>query len=47
MSEFKVNVLEENNVIILETDGYLNNVGGEMISSVCMEHISNGKIKSS
>lgn len=45
MSEFKVNVLEENNVIILETDGYLNNVGGEMISSVCMEQISKGKNK--
>jgi anti-sigma B factor antagonist len=45
MSEFKVNVIEENGVIILETDGYLNNVGGEMISSVCMDHISNGRNK--
>lgn len=43
MSDFKVEVREANGIVILKTDGYLNNVGGEKISSVCHEHILLGK----
>jgi anti-anti-sigma factor len=43
MSDFKIEVSEANGVVILKTDGYLNNVGGERISAICHEHISLGK----
>lgn len=43
MSDFKIEVSEANGVVILKTDGYLNNVGGERISAICLEHMSLGK----
>ena len=33
----------EGNIVIIETTGYLNNVGGEKIAEVCYEEIDNGK----
>ncbi|WP_395784588.1 STAS domain-containing protein [Aquirufa sp.] len=45
MSQFNVNTEVENDLVILITEGYLNNEGGEMISNICYEHISNGNTK--
>ena len=44
MSDFSLNIKEEGDVVIIETDGYLNNVGGEKISEACYEKIDAGKI---
>ena len=35
MSDFQVTVKEAGDVVVLTTDGYLNNIGGEKISEVC------------
>ena len=43
MSDFQVTVKEVGDVVILATDGYLNNIGGEKISEVCDEHLEKGK----
>ena len=43
MSDFSLTVKEESNVVIIQTTGYLNNVGGEKISEVCYEMIDKGK----
>jgi len=43
MSDFSLNVREEGDVVIIETTGYLNNVGGEKISEVCYEKMDGGK----
>jgi anti-anti-sigma factor len=43
MSDFQVTVKEAGDVVVLATDGYLNNIGGEKISEVCDEHMENGK----
>ena len=43
MSDFSLTVKEEGNVVIIQTTGYLNNVGGEKISEVCYEKIDTGK----
>ena len=43
MSVFSLNVREEGDVVIIETTGYLNNVGGEKISEVCYEKMDGGK----
>ena len=43
MSDFNLNVREEGSVVIIETTGYLNNVGGEKISEVCYEKMDGGK----
>jgi anti-sigma B factor antagonist len=43
MSDFSLTVKEEGNVVIIQTTGYLNNVGGEKISEVCYEMIDKGK----
>jgi len=42
MSDFSLNVREEGDVVIIETTGYLNNVGGEKISEVCYDKMSDG-----
>ena len=42
MSDFSLNVREEGDVVIIETTGYLNNVGGEKISEVCYEKMDGG-----
>ncbi len=44
MSDFSLTVKEEGNIVIIQTTGYLNNVGGEKISEVCYEMIDKGKI---
>ena len=36
-------VKEAGDVVVLATDGYLNNIGGEKISEVCDQHMENGK----
>ena len=43
MSGFSLNVREEGDVIIIETNGYLNNVGGEKVSEACYEKMETGK----
>ena len=42
MSDFQVTEKEAGDVIVIATDGYLNNIGGEKISEVCDKHIENG-----
>ncbi len=43
MSDFSIDVKEEGDVVIISTDGYLNNVGGEKIAEACYEKIETGK----
>ena len=43
MAEFSLDVKDEGDVVIIETTGYLNNVGGEKISEACYEKIEKGK----
>ena len=43
MSDFSLNVREEGDVVIIETAGYLNNVGGEKVSEACYEKMETGK----
>ena len=43
MADFSLDVKEEGDVVIIETTGYLNNVGGEKISEACYEKIEKGK----
>jgi anti-anti-sigma factor len=44
MSDFEISVKEVNETIIITTNGYLNNVGGEKISEVCDAHMAANKI---
>ena len=43
MAEFSLNIRDEGDVVIIETTGYLNNVGGEKVSEACYEKMENGK----
>ena len=43
MAEFTLKKKIEGDIVIIETDGYLNNVGGEKISEECYKEIENGK----
>ena len=43
MSEFTLNKKTEGDIVIIETNGYLNNVGGEKISKEGYKEIENGK----
>ena len=45
MSGFIKSTKEANQIIIIETDGYLNNEGGEAISTICYEKMNEGKNK--
>lgn len=45
MSQFKLETKEVNGIVVITTDGYLNNVGGETIAAVCDEKMSEGKHK--
>ena len=45
MSGFIKSTKEANQIVIIETDGYLNNEGGEAISAICYEKMSSGQIK--
>ena len=43
MAEFNLKKKIVGDIVIIETDGYLNNVGGEKISEECYKEIENGK----
>ena len=43
MSDFQVTVKEVDSVVVIATDGYLNNIGGEKISEVCDEYMDKGR----
>jgi anti-anti-sigma factor len=45
MNDFKIIIKQVNDITVIATEGYLNNVGGEKISSVCYEKMSEGKNK--
>ena len=45
MSSFIKSTKEANQIVIIETDGYLNNEGGEAISAICYEKIKGGQHK--
>ena len=41
--DFSLTTKNEGDVVIIETNGYLNNVGGEQIAQACYKEIDNGK----
>tara|TARA_Y100000590_G_C15633092_1_gene981935 strand:+ start:326 stop:670 length:345 start_codon:yes stop_codon:yes gene_type:complete len=43
MPDFNISVREQGDIIIIETNGYLNNVGGEVIANECYAQIDKGK----
>ena len=43
MADFSLEVKDEGDVVIIETTGYLNNVGGEKKSETCYEKMQSGK----
>ena len=45
MPDFDMKIKEVNGVIVVTTNGYLNNYGGEKVASVCLQKISEGKRK--
>lgn len=45
MSGFIKSTKEANQIVIIETDGYLNNEGGEAISAICYDKMSTGQNK--
>jgi hypothetical protein len=45
MSDFKTKVTAVNEVVIIETEGYLNNEGGQMVYDICMEKMASGSRK--
>ena len=45
MADFDLKVTENDGVILVTTNGYLNNYGGEQVASLCLQKISEGKRK--
>jgi len=45
MNSFIKNTKEVNQIVIIETDGYLNKEGGEAIAAICYEKIKAGQVK--
>ncbi len=45
MNAFIKSTKEANEIVIIETNGYLNNDGGEAISAICYEKIEAGQNK--
>ena len=43
MSDFITSIKENNSIVIIETNGYLNNVGGEAVSAVVCEKMAQGQ----
>lgn len=41
--DFSLKTRNEGDVVIIDTNGYLNNVGGEQIANECYKEIDNGK----
>ena len=44
MSDFQVSVKEVDDVVVIATDGYLNNIGAEKISYVFDQQMTKGLI---
>lgn len=44
MSEFNVNISNQDNVIVVRTEGYLDDAGGQVFRQRCMELIDKGNI---
>ena len=42
MSDFTLTSKNKDGLLIIETNGYLNNIGGEEIAKVCNENIVSG-----
>ena len=42
--DFSLTTRSEGDVVIIETTGYLNNVGGEQIAQTCYKEIDGGKL---
>ena len=45
MSDFTLTSKNKDGLLIIETNGYLNNIGGEEIAKVCNENIDSGTKK--
>ena len=45
MCDFITSVKEMNGIVLIETNGYLNNIGGEEISTICYEKMAQGQTK--
>ena len=45
MADFDMKVKDNDGVIVVTTNGYLNNYGGEQVASLCLQKISEGKTK--
>ena len=43
MADFSLSTSVKNDIVIIKTSGYLNNVGGEKIADACYKQINNGK----
>ena len=41
--DFSLKTRSEGDVVIIETNGYLNNIGGEQVAQACYKEIENGK----
>ena len=41
--DFSLKTRNEGDIVIIETNGYLNNVGGEQIAQACYKEIDDGK----
>ena len=41
--DFSLTTRNEGDVVIIETSGYLNNIGGEQVAQACYKEIENGK----
>ena len=43
--KFSLSVEEKNDIVIIKTNGYINNIAGEQIADVCFKKIDEGKHK--
>ena len=43
MPDFSLKSRDEGDIVILETNGYLNNLGGEEVAKACYKRINEGK----
>ena len=45
MADFSLKSRDEGDIVVIETDGYLNNLGGEEVAKACYERIEEGRTK--
>ena len=45
MADFSLKSRDEGDIVVIETDGYLNNLGGEEVARACYERIDEGRTK--